>query len=564
MLSCLRVRNLAIIDELELTLSPGLTVVTGETGAGKSILVNALNLVLGARARPEVVRAGAEQAEVEALFSIDPVRMGPRLAELGLDADEEIVVRRTVLPQGRSRASINGHLATASQLQALAQGLVDICSQHEHHTLVDAGTHLDHLDRFGGIEAEREQVAAAFGQAAQAARQLAETREQLRQRTEREELLRFQLSEFERLSPRPGEEDELRTERERLAHAERLTQAARSAEHRLYTADDAVCAALDRVVHELRQASRHDPSLSPIAERIESASTDLSEAARDLSLWLSHLQVDPARLAEIEERLHALKGLARRFGGDLQQALAHAARARDELSGLDELDARLQDLQAELDRALDQAATGARALSVRRHALAAQLGAGISAELGGLGMGHARVLVEVAPLGEAKGAELSVDGARLTAAGIDRAEFLIAPNPGEDPKPLGRVASGGELSRALLALKCVIPGIDPDGLYVFDEVDSGVGGAVAEVIARKLRAISRQHQVLCITHLPQVAAYADRHLRVEKEVVQGRTRSRIVALDEAERREELARMLGGIEVSEGSRLAADALLQAAR
>lgn len=568
MLTCLRVRSFAIIDEVEVALGPGLNVFTGETGAGKSILVNALHLVLGARARPDVVRAGADQAEVEALFSVDRDRLGDRLAALGLASDDELVIRRMVLPAdrdqpGRSRAYVNGRLTTATQLSALATGLVDICSQHEHHTLVDPSTHLCHLDRFGQLDPLREQVAGAHAVAAQAAVDLAAAREAMRDRGDREDLLRFQVSEIERLAPAPGEDEDLRAECERLAHAERLVQAAGGGEHALYSADQAVCSTLDRVCQDLRQASRHDASLVDLVERVEAARTELEEAARDLGAYARGLDADPGRLQQAEERLHALRGLSRRFGGTVQAVLDHAEQARLELAALGDVEGRIESLERTLDGALSAARALAATLSAGRHGQASALGSAISGQLAGLGMGDARVLVDVAPVGDARPGELALDGARLTASGIDRAEFLIAPNPGEQPKPLRKVASGGELSRALLALKCVLGGVDPDGLYVFDEVDAGVGGAVAEVIGQKLRAISRNHQVLCITHLPQIAAYADRHFRVEKSVSGGRTRSRIVRLGDDQRREELARMLGGIEVTDASRQAAQALLKAA-
>ncbi|MCK6501878.1 DNA repair protein RecN [Myxococcota bacterium] len=563
MLTCLRVRSFAIIDEVEVTLAPGLNVVTGETGAGKSILVNALHLVLGARARPEVVRAGAEQAEVEALFSVDRDRLAGRLEALGLPPDDELLVRRTVQPQGRSRAYVNGRLATASQLVDLAAGLVDICSQHEHHTLVDPTTHLDHLDRFGALQPLCLRTRDAYAAAAHAAATLRDARDALADRGAREDLLRFQLGEIERLRPQPGEDESLRLERERLAHAERLAQVATMGEQRLYSADGAVCSTLERLAQELAHQGRHDGRLGELAQRVDAAATELAEVARDLGAYARGLDAEPGRLVEVEDRLHALRGLARRHGGTLQGALDHAELARQELALLDDVEDRVEQAERALDRALAAAAAVARELSAARHGHARALGQAISGELAGLGMGDARVVVEVAPAAEARPGDLALEGARLGERGIDRAEFLIAPNPGEDPKALRKVASGGELSRALLALKCVIGGIDPDGLYVFDEVDAGVGGAVAEVIGQKLRAISRGHQVLCITHLPQIAAYADRHLRVEKVVQGGRTRSRIVALDEDARREELARMLGGIEVTDASRAAALALLKAA-
>ncbi|RME21171.1 MAG: DNA repair protein RecN [Deltaproteobacteria bacterium] len=563
MLSVLRIKNFAIIDEVDVVLGPGLNVVTGETGAGKSILVSALHLVLGARARQDLVRSGAESAEVEALFVPGADIARQRLEALGLPADEEILVRRVVQPQGRSRALINGRLATASQLARLSAGLVDICSQHEHHTLVDPATHLAHLDRFGGLLAQRHCVEAAFRRASEAATALSDARRRLAERGERMELLRFQLAEIERVHPQPGEQERLEAELQRLAHLDRLWQAVTGAEQRLYSADDAVVGILDQVGHDLADAGRYDVALTELSQRVELLRTELEELARDLQHHGERLQAEPGRLDEVEERLHALRALGRRFGGSADAAVERAAALRDELAALEALEIELDERVAALAEAVDEARTHARALSAARHDRAEALGRGISAQLAGLGMGGARVEVEVSPVEGDDDDPLQVDGARLTASGIDRAEFLIAPNPGEPPRPLRRVASGGELSRALLALKCVLQGVDPGGLYVFDEVDTGVGGAVAEVIGQKLRHISRRHQVLCITHLPQIAAYADRHLRVDKEVENGRTRSRIVALSDAERREELARMLGGIEVSDASRRAAEALLDSA-
>ncbi len=563
MLSVLRVKSFAIIDEVEVALGPGLNVVTGETGAGKSILVSALHLLLGARARPDSVRQGADQAEVEALFAPGAELAAARLELLGLPSDEEILVRRVIVPQGRSRAHVNGRLATASQLAELSAGLVDICSQHEHHTLVDPSTHLAHLDSYGDLDPLRDAVADAHAAASAAAASLREARNRLAERGEREELLRFQLAEIERLAPEPDEDERLDEELSRLSHAERLVQAAVGAEQALYSADDAVVAVLDRLGHELHDAGRHDAALLPLAERLESARTELEELGRDLQDYAERIQAEPGRLQEVEDRLHALRRLTRRFGGTVEAVLAHAQAAGEELAELEAGELTLESRQKELDRALEAACAQARTLSRERRARAAALGEAISQELSGLGMGGARVHVDVAALGEAGPDQLAVDGARLTASGIDRAEFLIAPNPGETPKPLRKVASGGELSRALLALKCVLQGVDIGGLYVFDEVDTGIGGAVAEVIGQKLRAISRRHQVLCITHLPQIAAYADRHFRVEKEVSGGRTHSRIVRLDEAERQEELARMLGGIQVTDAQRQAAAALLKAA-
>jgi DNA repair protein RecN (Recombination protein N) len=570
MLTCLRVRHLAIIDRLEIDLGEGLNVVTGETGAGKSILVAALQLVLGARARADMVRTGCEQAEVEALFELPatpamgPVRQVLEAEGLPLDEDDQLVLRRIVKANGRSRASVNGRLATLAQLRRIARGLVDISSQHEHTTLVEAGTHLGYLDAFGEHGAALEAVGRAFGAAREASRALASLEEALRDRGEREERLRFQLAEVERVQPEAGELARLTTERDRLRHGERLVAAAgRTAQ--VLDADEGggVCDRLTAVEGELAAAARLDPALEPLAERLTGARTELRELAYDLAAYARDLDLEPGRLEAVEDRLAALRRVLRRFGGDEEALAAFVEEAREELSGLDDLEERVDAARRTLEQALAGAAASARDLSVRRRAVAEALAGAITAELADLGMGRARVQVEVAPREEAADG-LAVDGAGLTATGIDRAEFLIAPNPGEPPRPLARVASGGELSRALLALKRVLAGTGPVGLYVFDEVDTGVGGAIAEAIGRKIREVAQHHQVLCITHQPQIAAFGDIHLHVEKAVEEdGRTRSRVARLDPADRRRELARMLGGATLTDATHQAAADLLRLA-
>lgn len=556
MLKVLRVTQFVLIDALELELGAGLNVVTGETGAGKSILVNALQLVLGERARSDLVRGGAEECVVEALFDIlDDPAASERLAELGIEAEEEVVLRRKVHENGRSYAAINGKLATAAQLRHLATGLVDISSQHEHHSLVDPSTHLAWLDAFGRLGPSAIAMGELQSELLAVDRELSTHEGRLRARTEREDLLRYQGSEIEALAPRPGEDREIEEQAERLRNAWRLRQATGGAEDLLVGRDEALCAQLYRVAGPLRELGRIDPGLEGLAGRIESAAIELEDVARELALATRDLQDDPGRLDEIEERLHALRRLARKYGGSLENAILHRENIKKELSELESGEERLETLRRSRDEALSRAAAHARALSAQRREQASRLGAAISAELSSLGMGGARVHVEVAPL-EGRGAELQVEGARLSPTGIDRAEFLIAPNRGEDPRPLRRVASGGELSRSLLALKRVLSGLGPVGLYVFDEVDSGVGGAIAEVIGRKLAEVARHHQVLCITHLPQIAAFADHHYQVRKVLVGDRTQSEIRRLGPEERTEEIARMLGGSTITAATMTAA--------
>lgn len=565
MLTCLRVRHLAIIDRLEVDLGSGLNVVTGETGAGKSILVLALQLVLGARARPDVVRTGCDRAEVEALFELSadaPTRAV--LAEEGFEAeDDQLVLRRVIRASGGSRASVNGRLATVTQLRRIAAGLVDISSQHEHTTLVDATTHLTYLDAFGAHESVVERVAVAVASAREALRQLLEARERLVARAEREELVRFQISEFERLDPKPGEVASLQAERERLRHAEQLIRAV----SRAAAALDGDEGAADRAATasaELERAARLDGELQALLQRVNEAVADLRDVAYDLGRYVHGLDLDGSRLEGIEERLVGLQRLLRRFGGDEEALHRFRAEAAAELAGLSGLEEEVEGLERARQAAIATASEHASELSGRRHAAASSLAAAITAQLQDLGMGQATVQVEVAPLDGAT-SELQVDGARLTEQGFDRAEFLIAPNPGESPRPLARVASGGELSRALLALKRVLVGVGPVALYVFDEVDTGVGGAVAEAIGRKIREVASHHQVLCITHQPQIAAFGDVHLHVRKGVdADGRTRTQVDHLDEGERREELARMLSGATLTDAAREAAGALLEQAR
>jgi DNA repair protein RecN (Recombination protein N) len=562
MLTQLRVRRFAIIDQLEVEFGPGLNVVTGETGAGKSILVSALQLVLGAKARPEMVRTGAERAEVEALFDIRDDRSArERLAAMGLE-DEELVVRRVVEAEGRTRAYVNGKLATAAQLAALATGLVDISSQHQHHTLGDPTTHLGFLDGFAGLGAERIELATLW-RAFQDARTSAEEAVMIaRARGDREDLLRFQLSEIEKLAPRPNEEEELVEQIARLRHGAQLISLTTRADEALYSGEADLVGQLARVVSDLDAGARLDPALAPLARQLEGARAEVEDVGRELGRYARNVRADPERLGELEERQHNLRRLARKFGGSLQTALDWRVHADTELAGLVGAEERVGQTAAAAAAALERVTTLARRMSARRHAEATRLGASITEELASLGMGEARVEVDVAH--EDRPGEVTVDGARLGATGFDRVEFLIATNRGEAPRPLRKVASGGELSRALLALKRTLAAQGPVGLYVFDEVDTGVGGAVAEVIGRKLNEVARHHQVLCITHLPQIAVYADTHFQVRKEVVDDRTRSAVRPLGKAERDEEIARMLGGIHVGEATRRAAAEMIRAAK
>jgi DNA repair protein RecN (Recombination protein N) len=561
-LAQLTVRNVVLIEHLVLELAAGFNVVTGETGAGKSMVVDALSLVLGGRARPDLVRAGAAEAEVEALFELAPgSRAAARLEAAGIPAERELVVRRVVQAEGRSRAYANGRQCTATQLSEIAADLCDIASQHESVTLTDPATHVDYLDAFGGLEPERARVVERVDGLAEVVAELALASAQERGRAEREDFLRWQLREIEELDPRDGEEAELEHERSRLRHVEKLQTATRHAAERLYEGDGAICDELARLGAELDQAAGIDGSLGPLARSVESARAELADAARALGRYAEGVEASPERLAEVEERTFRLQKLLRKHGPTTADLLAHRASLGRELASLATASERVAELEAEKARRVADAGAAARALSRGRTAAAERLGAAIGRELTQLGMGRARVVVEVTPAA-AGGDALLVDGARLTRTGVDHVEFLIAPNRGEEPRPLRKIASGGELSRALLALKRVLAEKGPAGTYVFDEVDAGIGGAIAEVIGRSIADIARHRQVLCITHLPQIAALADAHYVVDKTEAKGRTLTSVKRLAEAERVEEIARMIGGIKVGDAARKAAAELLAA--
>ncbi|MFA9469777.1 MAG: DNA repair protein RecN [Deltaproteobacteria bacterium] len=563
MLTCLRVRSFAIIEALEFELDAGLNIVTGETGAGKSILVDALQLVLGARGRPEVVRTDAEAAEVEALFDLTgQAEALAALRDLGVETDGELLIRRVVSASGRTRAYVNGRLATLAQLKEVTKGLADISSQHEYHSLADSRHHLTYLDAFASHAPLVEEVGQAHAALVEAAARLEEVVTEERGKADREDLLRYQVNEIETLREALENEEALVVERERLRHAEKLGTAAGEAEAKLYSDDQSICGSISRIASSVEQASSFDPSLVPMAAQVRDALVQLEDAASELGSYARELSFDPNRLGALEDQIDRLSRVKRKYGDTGAEILAYRDQAAAELDSLERYEERLDRYQREFDEALEEASRAALALRGKRRTAAAKLSKAISKELSSLGMGEAKVTVELAAL-EGGPRELQVEGARLSPTGIDHAELLIAPNRGEETKPLRKIASGGELSRAMLAIKRVLAGLGPASLYVFDEVDAGVGGAVAEVIGRKIHEVAQHSQVLCITHLPQISAYADAHYRVHKEVVGKRTKSDIRLLSDKERLEEIARMLGGVTITDQARAAAQELIRGA-
>jgi DNA repair protein RecN (Recombination protein N) len=568
-LTALRIKNFILMDELELSLEPGLNILTGETGAGKSIVIGALALVLGARASAEQVRPGADEAEIEALFDLsdtDPSRAVnvARLTAAGLLPEGELVIRRVISATGRSRAYLNGRLCTTSELAALAHDLADVASQHESVALTDPSTHLGHLDRFAKLEQARGALAEEVAELEAILSTIEELGSRDRSRSEREAFVRFQLGQIAEVAPRPNEHAELSVERKRLRHHERLTSLVSRATERL-EAEDGLCDQLARVASDLRAAAELDESLEPLARTLDLCWAELREVAGRATRYRESQEHDAGRLGEIEERLYRIEGLLRQFGPTEADVATHQARLERELADFEGAESRLAEERQNLETRLPAVEERAVRLSRERKRAADRLGDAISEELAELGMGGAKVEVEVEPLPARESAHaLSVGGARLSRDGIDRVEFLIAPNKGIDPKPLRKIASGGELSRALLALKRVLAESGPAGLYVFDEVDTGVGGAVAERIGAAIADVARHHQVLCITHLAPIAMFAEAHFVVRKADAAGVTKSSVERVRGQEQVKEVARMLAGAKVTPAAEQAAREMLDEAR
>jgi DNA repair protein RecN (Recombination protein N) len=579
MLTTLRISGFAIVDAVEVRFGPGLNVLTGETGAGKSILVNALHLVLGGRMSAEVLREGADEAVVEALFELpashpvfarlEAAGLRPEPGAEGAGAEScELLVRRVASRGGRGRAFVNGALCTVSMLEGALRGTVDVSGQHEHVSLLDPATHLALLDAFASVDTSVDGAAPLllrYRAAHAALAALVRERDALAadegERARRADYLAFQLAELDRADPRPGEIEALEDERRVLASAEKLREAARAAEALAYGEEGSASERVGQAARALAEAALLDRRLEPTLALLRSAAVELEEAGRELGRYADAVGGDPERLAAVEDRLELLRALARKHGGSLEQAVARRAEMREELDRLRGGGERLREIAGEVAGLGQAAAKLARELTRAREKAARGFAEAVRAALDGLAMGRCRIEVALV----APEAGVPVEGTLLGADGAERAEILIAPNPGEPPRPLARIASGGELSRILLAVKRTLSRRDPVATYVFDEVDAGIGGAVAEAMGRVLAEVSRGRQVICVTHLPQVAAFADRHHRVEKRVSAGRTHAAVVLLEgEEDRRREVARMMAGATITDAAVEHAAALMRAAR
>jgi DNA repair protein RecN (Recombination protein N) len=579
-LDYLRVRGLALLDDVALEFDPGMNVLTGETGAGKSIIVDALTMLRGSRARAELVRDGEDTARVEAQFTVRGAigrQLRPILDRLAVELeDETLVLERHLRRSARGRIAIQSNLSTLASLAEIGSELVEICSQHEHHSLTHVTHHLELLDAFAELQSPSPgggplgDYADHYRRWHALAQRIVDIRERETERLQRADYLRFQIEELERVSPEAGEYDQLRARLAMLRRTHELAGFASAAQAQLYDNDDAIASQLAVL---LDRARRLDPqalglaALVDVAEQLDAAKIACEEAASAAARLVDELEVGPGELEAAHERLHELERLRRKHGCEVDELLARLELMRDELAALDSTEdelAVLEQQEAELWQACSERADR---LHDARVGAAEGLARAIEQELDALHIPTARLAVELHPLeGDASDANLAelAGRARLGPRGRDRAELRFSANPGEPLASLSKVASGGELSRVLLAVKSVLSTQQRVSTYVFDEVDAGVGGAVAEAIGLRLRRAASNNQVLCITHLPQIAAYADAHFRVHKQVLDGRTVTRVERLDDEARIDELARMLGGKRVTRSARDHARELIEQAR
>ena len=548
MLTDLTIKNFAIIDQVHTQFGPGLNALTGETGAGKSILVDAINLLLGSRASSEMIRTGQEEASVEAFLELEADKELSLLKNLGLEKSEGLQIRRILHPSGKSRAFLNGTAITLHMLEELGEEMIHIYGQHEHQHFLDPLRHIDILDGSGGLLDLRNQFQEVFARWTKAASELADLISRQKQRSERMEFLAFQSGEIGRAHLKIGEDEELAAERSRLAHAEKLQSLAHFGAEVLYGESGSVVERLKATLQRLKEGARVDPGLSHLVASVESILFQSEDVASSLRSYGEKIFFDPKRLETIESRLDELSKLKKKYGPTLTDVLAHKEKIDGERKNLGGLEERISHLEKAASEEHTRALTIARQLSRRRKEAALELASKLGKELSTLGMKKVRFQIQVVSEAGKEG-EGGPEGPRLHEKGMDQVEFLLSPNPGEDLKPLARIASGGELSRIMLAMKRIFAEETLVKTLIFDEVDAGIGGGIAEIVGRKLKEISRHHQVFCITHLPQIACFADTHYKVTKKESGGRTYVEVQRLSEEERLEEVARMLGGLKIT---------------
>lgn len=555
MLTELSIRNLAVIESVRLDFRRGFHVLTGETGAGKSIIIDALSLIAGARGSAELVRYGTEKAEVEAMFEVaagHPV--WDALSRIGIEAadDEPLIIRRDITASGKSTCRINGQLVNLTMLREVGEWLINIHGQHEHQSLLKAEQHIHWLDLFGGkpIHEAKIQYEQAYDEYVSLRKQLKEWKEEEKQALQMQDLYKFQIEEITKAKLKIGEDESLAEEKRKLANAEKMHQNISEAYEALYGSGrglDAVRKAMQRLQDIV---SYDSTSLNPLLEQVQSAFYQLEDAAYQLRDYRDTIEFNPARIDQIEQRLDLIASFRRKYGDTVADILAYLAKIESEWNALEHKEEMIREMERELAGCAARLSKLAAALSALRKAAAERLAAEIERELGELQMDRTKFAVRIDRVEEADGIDVEGTAVKLTRQGCDTIEFMISPNPGEPLRSLGKVASGGELSRIMLAMKSIFAQVDRIPVLVFDEVDTGVSGRAAQAIAEKMARLSADCQVFSITHLPQVACMADVHYLIRKEVEGERTFTRVQDLSRQERAEELARMLGGVEITE--------------
>ncbi len=553
MLTDLIIRNFAIIENLHVTFAAGFNVLTGETGAGKSIIIDAVNLLLGGRARGEIIRTGEEQAAVEAIFELNGDQLiREKLEAAGLDATEELLVRRVISRSGKNRIFINGSPVSLTQLRHLVSGLVNIYGQHEHQNLQRSETHLQVLDAFAALQPALETYRGVFSAWHQLQQELNQLNLAERERQQRLDMLRYQQQELIAARLSAGEDEELEQERAILLHAEKLMTATAGGYETLYAGPDAVCEKIALVADQLEALQQIDPQLGVLAETLRSNLYSLEDVAAELHNYVEKLDFEPQRQQQVEDRLALLGQLKGKYAPTVAELLTYLDKITLELDDLDNLEERRERLQQQLEVQRTELLRAGEVLSRLRQEGAEKLAVAVECELAELAMPRASFSIQLTPLAEP------------TADGLETGEFYLAANPGEEAQPLAKIASGGELSRIMLALKRSVPTGDTVKTLIFDEVDAGIGGEAATAVGEKISRLGKELQVLCVTHLPQVAAFADHHYRVVKEETQGRTTTRLDLLDRETRTVEMARMLGGSQISDRTLLHARELIDKSR
>ena len=544
MLVQLNIHDFAIIRHLELSLREGLNILSGETGAGKSIIINAINLILGGRSSQDIIRSGSGEAVVEAFFEFpQDVEMKARLKDHGVPFDGELLIKRSISREGRNKVFLNGAMVTLQMLSSLGPRLISISGQHEHQMLLNPENHLALLDDFSGLTDERNLLHQMYRGYQTLVEEMGTLKKEIGRQEERRELARFQMQEIEQAAVVPGEDKSLQEEKKRLQHAEELLEIVTHGYQVLYESNDSVLSSLGRCARQVGKAAQIDSDLSRIEDVLNGIQAGLEDASFALRDYRKRIEIDPARLEHVSERLNALTRLKRKYGPELEDVLRFKDELGSQMSQMDIRGKRLSDLEETAQRLENDLHQKAMALSAERRKGADLFKEELERELRLLHMNRTEFQVHFQKNRPGE------EDVRIGPDGIDRMEFMISPNPGEALKPLSKIASGGELSRIMLAIKSILAKTGSVETLIFDEVDAGISGATAEVVGKKIETLADYHQILCITHLPQIASQGRTHFTVKKEVISDRTEVSIYCLNPEERVHEIARLLGGSEIT---------------